>query len=311
MPIFGVDVSRHQGSKLDWAKIRGSGIDFMFARASLATTPDEHFKKNIQRANDAGIPVLGAYHFLYPKSSVSPADQADLFLEQVKFPKGKLMMLDIERDKGGIKPRIDDVRAFVERFNQGADGHPLLVYAPGWYWDIIGDPPASDIGRLVASRYVRVDRKKVGKRRIRIRMTPTEAFNRIPKGFWVAKHGGWERATILQFTSTGKVPGHRGKVDFNAFRGSVDQLAALALRPGGAGAPIIPGVDDQDATDGQPAEFHTVVKDETLIGIADDFGWERQGNVPAFRVMLNAFDENEPFRANPKLIKVGQKVRVG
>lgn len=311
MPLFGIDVSHHQGGKLRWGLIRGAGIDFMFARASLADVKDEHFHTNINGANDAGIPVLGAYHFLYPKSRVSPVDQADLFLEQVKVPKGKLMMLDVERDKG-VKPRIDDVRAFVERFNKGADGHPLLMYAPGWYWDIIGNPAASDIGRLVASRYVRVDHRMVGKRRFRIRMTPTEAFNRIPHGFWVAKHGGWERATILQFTSSGKVPKHPGSVDFNAFRGTVAQLAALADKPGAGASPIIPVVDDQDPTDGQPAEFHTVLPNETLIGIADQFGWERQGNVPAFRVMLNAFPENEPLRAmDPKQLPIGAKVRVG
>jgi lysozyme len=310
MPIFGIDVSHHQGGKLDWGKIRGAGIDFMLARASLATTPDEQFHRNVSRAKDAGIPVVGAYHFLYPRKIVSPVDQADLFLEQVKVPKGKLMMLDVERDSHH-KPRIDDVRAFAERFAKATDGHPLLLYAPGWYWDIIGNPAASDLGRLVASRYVHVDHRKVGKRRIRIRMTPTEAFARVPKGSWKADHGGWQRATILQFTSTGKVPGHRGKIDFNAFRGTVEQLGTLTGKPPAGASPVIPVVDDQDPPDGQAAEFHTVVAGETLIGIAEQFGWERQGSMPAFRVMLTAFPENERFGANPDLILVGDVVRVG
>ena len=83
MPIFGVDVSRPQGAKLDWARIRASGIDFMIARASLATTPDERYRDYHRGAKEAGIPVLGAYHFLYPVDVVSPAEQARLFVKRI------------------------------------------------------------------------------------------------------------------------------------------------------------------------------------------------------------------------------------
>ena len=328
MTIFGVDVSRHQGSKLDWVKIRGSKIDFMFARASLATTPDERYRDNHREAKRAGIPVLGAYHFLYPGSVVSPAEQARLFVKRIGDPEGLLTMLDIERDDGH-KPKIGDVRAFAAEFRDLTSGHPLLLYAPAWYWPRIDNPKADDLGRLVASRYVPVDLNPKGHG---IKMTPTVAFGRVKKRWWRAKHGGWTHATILQFTSHGKVGGYRRRIDLNAFRGTTAELAVLA----GTGAEPIPpevpddgtpdvGAEDDIAPDGlarggssspsdrgadQQPRFHTVVADDTLFEIALRFGWEPEDGRPAYRVMLRAFPENQPFRANPKLILPGDRVRV-
>jgi lysozyme len=246
MVIFGIDVSKHQGPGLDWPRIRASGIDFMIARASLATTPDPEFRANRARARQAGIPVVGAYHFLYPASVVSPAQQARLFLERVGDPTGQLTMLDIERD-GRAKPRFDDLAAFAAEFAERTDGHPLLLYAPGWYWRQIGNPAAAHLGPLVASRYVPVERTPGGRR---IKMTGPEAFAKVPGHWFRASHGGWTKATILQFTSSGKVPAHRGFIDFNVFRGTVAQLAALA-GPGGAVA--APGHQDEP---GHPAVVH-------------------------------------------------------
>jgi GH25 family lysozyme M1 (1,4-beta-N-acetylmuramidase) len=328
MPIFGVDVSRHQGSKMDWAKIRGSGIDFMIARASLATTPDERYRDNVRGARAAGIPVVGAYHFLYPANVVSPAEQARLFVKRIGDPAGLLTMLDIERDNGH-KPKISDARAFAAEFRNLTNGHPLLLYAPAWYWPRIQSPAASDLGLLVASRYVPVDRDAMGHG---IKMSPAVAFARVQKRWWRAKHGGWTRATILQFTSHGKVSGYPRRIDLNAFRGTTAELAALARN---GTAPITPddpddgtpddAAQDDVAPDGRargssstPSDrgldeeprFHTVVAGDTLSEIAIRFGWEPEDGRPAFRVMLAAFPENEPFRAKPKLIHPGDRVRV-
>jgi GH25 family lysozyme M1 (1,4-beta-N-acetylmuramidase) len=328
MPIFGVDVSRHQGSKLDWAKIRGSGIEFMIARASLATTPDERYRDNHRGAKAAGIPVLGAYHFLYPANVVSPAEQARLFLKRIGDPAGLLTMLDIERDNGH-KPRIEDVRAFAATFRDLTSGHPLLLYAPAWYWPRIQNPAASDLGPLVASRYVPVDLNAMGKG---IKMRPAVAFGRVQKRWWRARHGGWTRATILQFSSHGLVNGYRRRIDLNAFRGTTAELAELARTGASPIAPDEPddgtpddGAQDEIATDGlargesstpsdrgdeEEPRFHTVVAGDTLFAIALRFGWEPEDGRPAYRVMLAAFPENQPFRANPKLIRPGDRVRV-
>jgi len=105
-----------------------------------------------------------------------------------------------------------------------------VIYGPAWYWNgTIGNPHAADLGPLHASRYVPVTKDAAGKP---VRMTPTEAFAKVPAAWWKASHGGWTEATILQFTSTGRVDGYGGRIDLNAYRGSVDGLAALTRKNG-------------------------------------------------------------------------------
>jgi GH25 family lysozyme M1 (1,4-beta-N-acetylmuramidase) len=323
MPLFGVDVSRHQGSEIDWGKVRASGIDFMIARASLATTPDPTYRGNIRRARLAGIPVVGAYHFLYPASVVSPVTQARLFVEQIQDADGILTMLDVEKDRspntGAVFiPTISDVRAFAGEFARLTDDHVLIMYAPGWYWTgHIGNPQAADLGPLCASRYVPVDEDAHGNP---MRMTPAEAFAKVRPKSWKPSHGGWTRATFLQFTSTGKVAGYGGRIDVNAFDGSLQKLIALTGPAGQPQAALVPPAAFGPAPDpaapvaaaGPPPakRFHTVVRGETLSGIAARHGFMATAGRPAFRIMIDAFPENETFRANPGLIQPGDRVRV-
>ena len=321
MTIFGVDVSRHQGTGIDWAKVRASGIDFMIARASLATTPDATYRDNARRARLAGIPVVGAYHFLYPASVVSPVEQARLFVKRIQNADGILTMLDVEKDRSPTTgqvfiPTISDARAFAKEFKKLTRNHTLIMYAPGWYWTgHIGNPPASDLGPLCASRFVPVAKDADGDP---IRMTPKQAFAKVPPKFWKAKHGGWSKATILQFTSTGKVGGHGGRIDIDAFDGTLPKLKVLTGPAGQPLSALVPSASTLSppgpatAQGAAPAKkrFHVVVPGETLSGIAARHGFMPTANLPAFRVMINAFPENAKFRANPNLIHPGDRVRV-
>ena len=337
MPIFGVDVSRHQGTGLDWAKIRASGIDFMIARASLATTPDGTYRRNVARALSAGMPLVGGYHFLYPSDVVSPVLQARLFVSQLGDAEGLLAMLDVEKDRNKAGrvfiPTIRDIRPFAAEFARLTGGHPLILYAPSWYWNgHIGNPLANDLGPLCQSHYVQVDEDARGNP---IRMTPKDAYARVPPRWWRVSHGGWTRSTILQFTSTGKVAGHNGRIDLNAFDGPLAKLAELTRRPGSAPvppltapvrAPVVttitqPRTPPRPPVVAQPppvpvppptsaARFHRVVSGDTLSAIAARNGFRPRGSKPAFRVMIEAFPENAQFRPNPNLIRPGQRVRV-
>jgi GH25 family lysozyme M1 (1,4-beta-N-acetylmuramidase) len=320
MPIFGVDVSRHQGPAIDWGKVRASGIDFMIARASLATTADGTYRDNVRRARLAGIPVVGAYHFLYPARIVSPVAQARLFVQRIQNADGILTMLDVEKDRNPrtgevFIPTISDARAFAQEFAKLTDDHTLIMYAPGWYWTgHIGNPPASDLGPLCASRYVPVAKDADGDP---IPMTPTEAFAKVLPKFWKATHGGWTKATVLQFTSTGKVAGHAGRIDIDAFAGTLQKLKVLTGPAGQPQSVLVPPASTPPAPDhATPTvtptakRFHVVVRGETLSGIAARHGFKPTPRLPAFRVMLNAFPENARFRANPNLIRPGDRVRV-
>jgi len=321
MTIFGVDVSRHQGTEIDWGKVRASGIDFMIARASLATTPDATYRDNVRRARLAGIPVVGAYHFLYPASVVSPVEQARLFFKRIQNADGILTMLDVEKDRSPTTgevfiPTITDARAFAKEFARLTGNHTLIMYAPGWYWTgHIGNPSASDLGPLCASRFVPVAKDADGDP---IRMTPKEAFAKVAPKFWKPKHGGWTKATMLQFTSTGKVGGYGGRIDIDAFAGTLQKLNVLtgpagqpqsALVPP-ASTPPSPGTATTPGSVPAQKRFHVIVAGETLSGIAARHGFMPMPTMPAFRVMINAFPENAKFRENPNLIHPGDRVRV-
>lgn len=337
LPMFGIDVSRHQGGKIDWAKVKASGIQFMIARASLSTTADDQYRANIKRARVAGVPVLGAYHFLYPAKTISAATQAQFFVDRIGSAEGLLTMLDVETDRNRkthevFMARINEVRLFAETFASLTGGHPLILYAPGWYWKgHIDNPFAADLGPLNQSRYVDV---VLDKKKNIIAMPPKDAFAKVPKAWFNVSHGGWSKATFLQFTSSGKVPGCHGRIDIDAFQGTLEDLRRLttahAVPAPAAGAapaaaaavpvpvsPVAPVVAEAalvvpPAGPVQPPVplFRTVVKNDTLSDIAEEFGYGPKKGMPGFRVMIDRFPENAKFRANPGLIHVGDRVRV-
>lgn len=58
----GIDVSRYQGN-IDWAKVKASGITFVFIKATEGRTyVDPNFEKNVTGALAAGM-MVGTYHF--------------------------------------------------------------------------------------------------------------------------------------------------------------------------------------------------------------------------------------------------------
>jgi len=69
--LNGIDVSRWQG-KIDWQKVRQSGVDFAFIKcsqggsvsaAAISPFTDSYFKTNIEGAYAAGV-QCGVYHYL-------------------------------------------------------------------------------------------------------------------------------------------------------------------------------------------------------------------------------------------------------
>lgn len=72
-PVRGIDVSAHNGV-IDFGKVKESGIDFVFIKASEGTDfRDKRFTANIDSAEAHGLPA-GAYHFFrYDKDGVAQA----------------------------------------------------------------------------------------------------------------------------------------------------------------------------------------------------------------------------------------------
>jgi len=63
MNELGLDISRHQGTVIDWDKVASSGVKFLYIKCSQGTDhKDPNFEANIVNAKKVGIKV-GPYHF--------------------------------------------------------------------------------------------------------------------------------------------------------------------------------------------------------------------------------------------------------
>lgn len=226
--LTGPDCSHHQGV-VDWRAVKNDGHAFAFCKL----TDNVSYRylnwglENIPKARATGL-ITGAYHWLAagPNGELrDPAAQAREFLGALRLvggPNGLLCAVDVERQTGGSGvtislPKIDSVKEFARTFFAGSAGHPLIVYSGKWYWVLIGNPYAADIGVLWHSEY-----------------EPSVA--EVRDGPELDHYGGWPGATFWQFTSNDQglgmdVAGVNGLCDLNRFFGTREQLLALT-RPG-------------------------------------------------------------------------------
>jgi lysozyme len=111
--IHGIDVSAFQRS-IYWPGVKSMQVDsirmgFVFIKATEGLNDkDNQFKRNLQKAREAGM-ACGAYHFFL--ATKSGKDQARHFIKHVKLQKGDLPpVLDIE-NLYGVKPDLMTARA--------------------------------------------------------------------------------------------------------------------------------------------------------------------------------------------------------
>jgi Glycosyl hydrolases family 25 len=205
MVLFGIDVSHHQGA-LDFARFRQeSGIEYAFIKATEGSTfVDSDFAGNLRQAQNAGM-LVAAYH--YQRSNASAT--AQIANIQRVVPDGIPVILDVEANSGDISL----TRALVTGLSQVGVRVPLS-YVPRWYWQQIGSPGLSGLPPLWSSRYP--DNVQGG---------VLDEYADVPASYWTG-YGGLDVA-VLQFTSSGRLPGYNGPLDLNAFQGDRAQLAAL------------------------------------------------------------------------------------
>lgn len=220
MVLLGIDVSTFQGA-VDWARVKGSGIAFAFAKATEGTTyTDPTFVGNLAGMHAAGL-VPGAFHYLI--GSVPGADQCDHFLSVVGDPSGLLVALDVESERGIPDPTPQHVRDFAGRFHARYPEHPLVIYSGGWFWvGHLGDPDLHILGPLWESVYLPASDPPV---------PIGQLWPKVPPAWWDPNWGGWTAATFLQFSDAAAVPGVGGSVDADAFAGDLAALRRLTGNP--------------------------------------------------------------------------------
>ncbi|GGM71845.1 hypothetical protein GCM10012275_47940 [Longimycelium tulufanense] len=187
----GIDVSSHQG-RPDWTAVSGAGIEFVYVKATeghswTSPTLDDQYAG----ARGAGL-VTGLYHFARPDSGGDPVREADHFADHVYRLDAHYFgalppCLDIERVGKDLR---DWCGRFLDRLRYRLDTYPVLVYASTNF--------------------------------IRDHLSGSWADTH-DVSWWVANYGGGpgkfssptERVVMHQYTSSGKVPGIKGRVDMN------------------------------------------------------------------------------------------------
>jgi GH25 family lysozyme M1 (1,4-beta-N-acetylmuramidase) len=209
MTIYGVDVASYQGNP-NWSSVYSAGVRFGFSKVSESTS----YVNPTWAHNRSGMLGLGdgflggAYHFLHGGSG---AAQARYFLSKADDVSNLAVALDVEASGADAATS----REWVAEFKDKTGGHPVIGYFPRWYWEAHGRPDLSFFDTIWQSAYVSGSG------------TPASLFGKVPSSWWATF--GNEPISILQFSSSGTVAGISGRCDVNAFRGSLDELRALAL----------------------------------------------------------------------------------
>lgn len=191
----GIDVSRWN-EEINWNKVKDAGVKYAIIRAGYrgsvtgALVEDWYFKKNVENATAAGIPV-GLYFFTQATNEVEAVEEASMVLSLCKdyditYP------IFIDTEGAGGEGRADDLdvktrtavcQAFCETIRSG--GYQAGIYASkNWLTKNI------DTSVLTDDIYI-----------------------------WLAEYGDAVsydgKYHIWQYTSSGRVLGIEGRVDLN------------------------------------------------------------------------------------------------
>lgn len=161
---------------------------------------DDTYKGFKAQAESLGI-FFFAFHFLRHGNAAAQAKYC------YDHNGGTPLMLDFEERAGQPLPTVADAVEFIDAY-RNLGGVCYLLYLPHWYWQKIGSPPLQRLidrkMRLVSSNYTKYSDNGPG---------------------W-ASYGGLT-PVIWQYTSSQSFGG-QATVDFNAFKGSLNELQSLA-----------------------------------------------------------------------------------
>ncbi|HET8784409.1 MAG TPA: glycoside hydrolase family 25 protein [Candidatus Limnocylindrales bacterium] len=193
----GIDVSHWQGT-IDWAKVKGAGKQFVFAKASEGIGfEDDMYDRNKAGAMGQGL-KFGAYHFARPGSN-DPVKEADWFVSTMGLQRGMLLpVLDIEVT-GGLGPTAltNWVKSWLQRVYERTGARAIIYTSPSfWRSNLDNSRWFADNG--YAMLWV--------------------AHWGVTSPSMPADNWGGKSWTFWQYSSDGTVPGISGRVDLNRYR---------------------------------------------------------------------------------------------
>ena len=198
--VEGIDVSVWQAD-IDWDAVKGSGVQFAFARAAYSTSKDDYFDQNWAGMKSAGI-VRGAYQYWLPNKD--PIAQADALLAIMgPLEPGDLPpVVDVE-ETGGVGPATlaDRLGQWLQHV-EAAIGRKPIIYSGKYFWqDNVQSKAFLDYPYWIPNYSL-------------------ECPN-LPNGYWP----NWQ---FFQYTSTGHVNGVSGNVDRDQWNGTLADLQMFA-----------------------------------------------------------------------------------
>ena len=141
--IQGIDVSRWQGTNINWNHVKEAGYQFTFVKSTDGSAYKQAFidiaKKQADDALSAGIKI-GYYHFAHPAAfpsiQIDASAEANFFVETVSnglptpsFP----LVLDFEDDKMLMRPvDVDEWISIFAKVVQDA-GYEFMIYTSKSY----------------------------------------------------------------------------------------------------------------------------------------------------------------------------------
>ena len=142
----GIDVSEHNG-KIDWEKVKSSGIDFAIIRCGygmdLSKQDDKYWQYNVTECERLGIPY-GVYIYSYADSTDRAASEADHVLRLLK---GHTPSYPVYYDLEESRLESTNNRALLAKMAKvfcnkvSSVGYPVGIYANlNWWNNYLTDP---------------------------------------------------------------------------------------------------------------------------------------------------------------------------
>ena len=188
----GLDLSYYQGN-VDFNKVKSNGIDFVILRQGYRKTTDSKFFEYVRQAKEAGLWILGVYHFAYGLNESDTVIEAELTVSdmvEAGLDSSVMVFYDFEYDTvkkalaAGVALGKAECNAHTKIFCKSVED---LGFHPGIYTNL-------DYYKHWYDQDV-------------LRAWP----------IWLADYteGPDYDCIIQQYTSTGSVPGISGNVDMN------------------------------------------------------------------------------------------------
>jgi len=211
MSMKGVDLSKWNAIS-SYEDMKKDGVEFAILKAINSTrAKDGRFEAHVKGCDDAGIPVLGTYHYSYATSAAKAKEAAKYWLAAAdgRFKKFYLDWEDASLPK--TRTAIDIINAYAEQIK--AAGYDMDLYTGLYHYNTYLKKYASDIqGNLWIARYY------AGGKTFYTRNAPDERY--CPAA---------DRLVGWQYTSSGAVNGAAGRLDMSMWYESAFENSASAI----------------------------------------------------------------------------------